>query len=150
MTRRVAGCLIVAFLLLNAIAPSRAAEPTPVGDWRTFDDHTGEERSVIRIVERNGALFGTIVSSPDPKAASDICKKCEDDRKGKPIIGLEIIRDMRRDGDVWTGGRILDPEDGGLYKATIRVEDFGNKLVLHGYIGIPLFGRTQTWIRTKP
>jgi uncharacterized protein (DUF2147 family) len=141
---------MVASILFGLAGPALADALTPVGDWRTFDDHTGKERSVIRIVERHGALFGSILSSPDPDAYKETCTKCDDDRKGKPIIGLEIIRDFRQQGDEWTGGRILDPEDGGLYKATIRVTDGGSKLVLHGYIGIPLLGRSQTWTRAAP
>jgi uncharacterized protein (DUF2147 family) len=54
---------------------------------------------------------------------------------------------MRRDGDEWTGGEILDPENGKTYKATLKLADNGQKLLVRGYIGLPIFGRSQTWVR---
>lgn len=141
---------LIAAALLCGVATAHATAPTPVGDWRTFDDKTGLERSVVRIEEQNGALVGSVISSTDPTAATRVCDKCDDDRKGKPIIGLQIMRDMHHDGDVWDGGHVLDPETGSIYKATMHTIDGGAKLVLRGYIGISLFGRSQTWIRAKP
>jgi len=146
MKRIAAGWLALGLMSSAALA----AVPSPVGDWRTFDDHTGLERSLVRIEDRGGVLVGTIIKTTDPKSATKVCEKCEDDRKGRPIIGLEIMRDMRKDGDEWDGGHALDPETGGIYKAEMHLEDGGAKLVLRGYIGISLFGRSQTWIRATP
>ena len=137
-------------LLLCLTCPAWAGHPSPVGNWRTFDDKTGLERSVVRIEERNGMLYGSVVSTVDPTDATKTCDKCDDDRKGKPSIGLEVIRDMKPEGDVWQGGTVLDPETGGIYHGKIRLEPDGEHLVLRGYIGIPLLGRSQTWMRAEP
>lgn len=138
--------------LLTGLAPhAMAAPPSPVGSWRTFDDKTGRERSLVRIdATPSGTLMGRVVSTVDPAEAKHVCEKCDDDRKDQPVIGLEIIRGMVQDGDVWDGGRVLDPETGSVYHGTMRLEDGGQKLVLRGYIGISLFGRSQTWLRAVP
>ena len=136
-------------LLLACATQASAAVETPAGDWRTFDDHTGLERSLIRIEVNNGVLTGRVVSTIDPVEATHTCDKCEDDRRGQKLIGLQIIRDMRLDGDAWTGGSVLDPQTGSIYRGTIRLADDGQKLELRGYIGIPLFGRSQTWLRAQ-
>ncbi len=141
---------VFATALFGAGSVAIAASPSPVGDWRTFDDHTGLERSLVRIEEHGGALVGRIVSTTDPTSITRVCVKCEDDRKDKPIIGLEILRDMHRDGDEWKGGHALDPETGGVYNAIMHLEDGGAKLVVRGYVGISLFGRSQTWLRVAP
>ena len=125
----------------------RAAGSSPVGLWRTFDDHTGKERGVVRIWDQNGVLFGSIVSTVDPAEGKRTCEKCPGDRKGQPIIGLNIIRGLRQDGEQWSGGEILDPQTGTTYRFSMRLEDGGRKLVLRGYIGVSLLGRSQTWLR---
>ncbi len=137
-------------LLAMFIAPAQAQSVSPVGKWRTFDDNTGRERGLIGITEQNGVLFGRVLAILDPADAGHSCDACEDDRRGKPVIGLEIIRGMRAEGDSWGGGRILDPETGGIYRLSMKLEDGGAKLLLRGYLGISLFGRTQTWLRATP
>jgi uncharacterized protein (DUF2147 family) len=140
----------VFLLVLLLSTAARADYPSPAGEWRTFDDKTGKERSLVRLEERNGALFGIVVSTVDPAESAKTCDKCDDDRKGKPSIGLEVIRDMKLDNGIWKGGTLLDPETGGIYHGTIRLEPDGSHLVLRGYIGIPLLGRSQTWVRATP
>ncbi len=139
--------LVLAWLLLSA--PAHADTASPLGDWRTFDDRTGHERGLVRIYETNDGLAARILGTIDPAEGQHVCEKCTDDRKNKPIIGLEILRGMHRDGDGWSGGRILDPESGSIYRCEMHLEDNGRRLVLRGYIGISLFGRSQTWLR-KP
>lgn len=143
--RRIAAS--VAVLLLIGIAHGFADDASPVGLWRTFDDRTGRERGLVRIWEQNGVLYGSIVGTVDPAEAKRNCDKCRDDRKGKPILGLNIIRGMKPDGDRWDGGQILDPENGETYRCAMRLEDGGRKLVVRGYIGISWLGRSQTWLR---
>jgi uncharacterized protein (DUF2147 family) len=139
------------FVLLAALSASaQTVSPSPVGTWRTFDDRTGKERSLVRIEVAGGVLTGRIVATIDPVDGARTCTGCDDDRKGKPVIGLEIIRGMGLEGDVWTGGRVLDPETGSVYRGTMHLEDGGQKLVLRGYVVIPLFGRSQTWLRAAP
>lgn len=138
--------ILLAALLLGSPA-ALAQSPTPIGDWRTFDDHTGLERSLVRIAATPTGLAARIVSTIDPKSGEHVCDKCEDDRRGQPIIGLEFMRGMQPDGAEWNGGRVLDPETGSIYRAEMHLEDGGRKLVLRGYVGISLFGRSQTWLR---
>jgi uncharacterized protein (DUF2147 family) len=124
------------------------AQASPVGLWKTIDDKTGKERTLVRITERGGALFGVIEKRLDPNAVADAkCDKCTDDRKDKPIQGLEIIRDAKKDGDVWEGGTILNPEEGKIYKLRLKLEDGGKSLEVRGYIA--MFFRNQKWQRVE-
>ena len=120
---------------------------SPVGRWQTVDDKTGKPSGVVRIYEQNGALYGNIEKIFDPARAGLNCIACTDDRKNKPLIGLNIIRGLKRDGDAWDGGTVIDPETGSVYKSSARLDDGGRKLVLRGYLGISLLGRSQTWLR---
>ena len=142
------------FLILLALcapaamtAASAQDLASPVGRWRTVDDKTGKPSGVVRIYEQNGALYGNIEKVFDPARAGLNCTACTDDRRDRPLIGLNIIRGLRRDGDVWDGGTLIDPETGSVYKSSARLDDGGRKLVLRGYIGISLLGRSQTWQR---
>jgi uncharacterized protein (DUF2147 family) len=137
--------LTLMFLLLAGAA--QAASPSPVGLWRTFDDRTGRERGLVRITQVGEELRGTIAGTVDPAEGRHICEKCTDDRRNQPIIGLEIMRGMRPDGDAWDEGRILDPETGKVYHCKMHLEEGGQRLVLRGYIGFSFIGRSQTWIR---
>ena len=129
------------------------AQATPVGLWKTIDDKTQKERSLVRITETAGVFTGHIEKRLDPSAKpEDVCDKCADDRKDKPIQGLEIIRGVRKsDGDDnrWDGGTILSPDEGKTYKVRMSPADGGKKLEVRGYVGAPLLGRTQTWIRVE-
>lgn len=123
---------------------------TPVGLWKTIDDETGKPKSLVRIVEDHGELSGRVErliapDTPDPK-----CDKCTDDRKGQPVVGMTVIRHVRDQGDgLWGGGDILDPKNGKVYHVRLQLEDGGAKLKVRGYIGIPLLGRSQTWVRAE-
>ena len=138
------------FALLLVALGARADEgASPVGRWKTIDDETGKPKSIVRIWEENGKLFGKVeelIRGPD-EDPNPVCDKCEGDRKDKPIIGMTIMWDLERDGDSWSGGRILDPKKGKTYRCTIALEDGGKKLKVRGYIGISLLGRTQYWYR---
>ncbi len=140
-------------ILLLAFAGGALAQATPVGLWKTIDDKTQKERSLVRVTEAGGVLSGRIEKRLDPDAKpDDTCGKCTDDRKGQPMQGLEIIRSVKKaDGEDnrWDGGHILDPEDGKTYKVRLTPADGGKKLDVRGYIGAPLLGRTQTWIRVE-
>ena len=140
----------LAAIALAASAASAMAQMTPVGVWRSVDDKTGESKAEIRIAESGGALAGrierTLRKDAKPDAAWD---ECTDERKGKPITGLEIIRGGKKaEGkDVWEGGKILDPENGKEYRASFTPIDGGKKLEVRGYLGP--FWRTQTWNRAQ-
>lgn len=147
-TRR--GLLLLALsstLLPTALVAQVPASQSPIGLWRTIDDNTGKARAVVRIFEYQGRLYGDVVRVLDPDKAGNVCVKCTDDRRGKPLEGLQIIRGLQPDGDGWSGGTILDPETGTTYRCSARLADEGRKLVVRGYVGISLLGRSQTWIR---
>ncbi len=138
--------LIAAF----ALHAAALAQATPVGLWKTIDDETKTEKSLVRIVESGGVLGGKIEKLLDPARQNDVCDKCSDERKGKPIVGLSIIRNAKQDGEdksVWTGGEILDPNNGKTYRLRLKPLDGGKQLEVRGYIG-PFF-RNQTWIRVE-
>ena len=143
-------------LLLALVVPLAAAQTTaqltPVGLWKTIDDKTGTEKSQVRIVESGGVLSGRIDKLLATDAKQDaVCDKCSGDRKGMPLIGMEIIRGVKKSEaeNTWDGGTILDPAEGKEYKVRLQPTDGGKKLDVRGYIGLPLLGRTQTWIRTE-
>ena len=136
--------------LLALSSLSALAQMTPAGLWQTISDVDGKVTSEVRIVEAAGVLSGAVekalVQSNEPN-----CDQCTDDRKGKPKVGLQIIRDAKKvDGkDVWEGGNILDPNNGKIYKLKLTPVEGGKKLEVRGYIGTPMLGRTQTWVRVQ-
>jgi len=140
---------LAAIVSIVVAAPSWA-QMTPEGLWRNIDDKTGEAKAEIRIQGQAGALTGVLEKrlAKDAKP-DDLCKECSDDRKDKPLLGLEIIRGAKKaDGkDVWEGGKILDPENGRNYTLRMTPVEGGKKLEVRGSIGP--FGRTQTWIRVQ-
>jgi uncharacterized protein (DUF2147 family) len=147
---RVLAALLLPLLLHVPLwARAQAADgATPVGLWRTIDDDTGKPRGLVRIYEQDGKLFGrvegTLMADEKP---DEVCDKCTDERRGMKKLGLVIIRNMQRDGDVWDGGDILDPDNGKVYRCRLRVVDDNRSLEVRGYIGITLLGRTQMWER---
>jgi len=126
-----------------------AAEATPVGTWETIDDHTGQPKALVQITqEADGTLSGKILRGLGPTDdPTRRCTACTDSRKDQLILGMTIIEGMKQDGTNWDQGHILDPENGKLYKCKMHVEDGGNSLVVRGYIGFSLLGRSQTWRR---
>ena len=122
----------------------------PLGTWHSIDDDTRQPKAQIVITESAGVLTGRIDKLLRPDAdPHKVCDRCTDDRKDKPIVGMEIIRGAKKaDGkDVWEGGRILDPEKGSNYALRLTPIEGGKKLEVRGSIGP--FGRTQTWQRVQ-
>ena len=143
-----AGVLSAALCALAA-----QAQMSPLGLWRSIDDETNQPKAEIRISQNgaaglSGVVERSLLASPSTEPH---CNLCTDDRKGKPKIGLEIIRGgQQSDGKtVWEGGKILDPENGKNYSLRLTPIEGGKKLEVRGYIGAPLLGRTQTWIRVQ-
>ncbi len=132
-------------------ASAAFAQATPTGLWKTIDDKTGKERSLIRITEAGGVYTGRIDKRLDPEAKpTDVCDKCADERKDKPLLGLALIRNVKQgidDKDVFEGGDITDPDNGKVYKVRLKPLEGGKKLEVRGYIGP--FYRNQTWIRVE-
>ncbi|PWN70281.1 DUF2147 domain-containing protein [Chryseobacterium phosphatilyticum] len=113
------------------------------GKWKTIDDETKQAKSIVEIFKKSDGKYYGKVSQLLIKPADPNCTVCKDDRKGKPILGLEIIRGLKKDGDEFTGGSITDPKTGKTYKCTITKN--GDKLNVRGYLGLSLLGRTQVW-----
>ncbi len=142
--------LKIALATLAFVAHSMAfAQATPVGLWKTIDDDGKTEKSLVRISETGGVLSGRIEKLLDPHDKSDdVCDKCPDERKGKPIVGLTILRNLKKGDDEWyEGGDVTDPKNGKVYRAKVRTLEGGKQLQMRGYIGP--FYRTQTWIRVE-
>jgi uncharacterized protein (DUF2147 family) len=137
--------------LLIGIAGSAWAQATPAGLWKTIDDDTKAEKSLVRITDNGGVLTGKVekILSDKPDAK---CVECTDERKGQPVQGMTILRGIKPEaGDkgTWAGGDILDPNNGKVYKVLLKLVDGGKKLDVRGYIGTPMLGRTQTWLRVE-
>ena len=120
---------------------------SPVGVWKTVDDNTGEEKSYVEIFENNGKFYGK-VSKLLLRPADTVCEACPGDKKNKPVLGLEIIWDLKPYKDYWSYGQIMDPENGKTYKCSIWLEG-NDTLKVRGYIGVSALGRTQTWHKVK-
>ncbi len=130
-----------------------AAQMTPIGTWHTMDDATQKPKGEVRIsLNAAGALSGVVEKSLLPVSDEDpLCNLCTDDRKGKPKIGMEIIRGGKKvEGkDVWEDGKILDPSNGKNYSLRLTPIEGGKKMEVRGYIGAPILGRTQIWMRVN-
>ena len=137
-------------IVLGAFLLPALAQMSPIGTWNSIDDKTKEPKAEIRITDGANGLSGriekTLRKDADPKAT---CTECKDDRKGKAIAGLEIIRGVKKadDREVWEGGKILDPENGKEYRASLTPIEGGKRLEVRGFLGP--FWRTQTWQRVQ-
>ncbi len=135
--------------LMTAWAPTCAQEASPVGLWKNIDDVSGKPKALIRIVDDKGELRGQIEKlypaageDPNPK-----CTACSGARKNQPVIGMVFMSGLRKEGDEYSGGEILDPDNGKVYRSKLTLADGGKKLNVRGYIGMPMFGRSQVWVR---
>ena len=144
---------LVVALGLGLFAALAHAQATPAGVWKTIDDETKKEKSLIRITEAGGVFTGKLEKLLDPAARPDaVCDLCTDDRKDKPIVGMTLIKGVKQsdsDKGRWDGGEILDPNNGKSYKVRLTPGEGGKTLAVRGYIGAPMLGRTQTWVRVE-
>jgi uncharacterized protein (DUF2147 family) len=145
---RIRILLLIALGLMSTLA---AANENPVGLWRTIDDKSGKEKSLVRVSESNGQLQITIekLFREPGEEPNPLCDKCPGEKKNKPVIGMQIGSGLKKDGDVWSGGEILDPQNGKTYKCKVWLEDKGKKLNVRGFIGVSVLGRTQVWVREE-
>ena len=123
---------------------------SPVGLWKTIDDKTGKPRSLIRINESNGEYTATIekgLLATDTGEA--ICDKCSDERKNQKLLGMTIVKGLKKNGPQYDGGEILDPDNGKTYRCKMKLDETGNSLEVRGFIGISLLGRSQIWNRVE-
>jgi uncharacterized protein (DUF2147 family) len=141
--------LAVAALLAASTA---AAQATPVGLWKTVDDASGKEKALVRVSDTGGVLSARIERLFNPSRPNPVCDECTDERRGQPVTGLVIVRNVKRDAAdpaLWSGGDILDPENGKTYRVRLKPVDDGQRLEVRGYVGTPMLGRTQTWQRVE-
>jgi uncharacterized protein (DUF2147 family) len=140
MKRTIGLLLVFSFFVFQSFAQ----RTSPVGKWKTVDDNTGKVKSVVEIYEKGGKLYGKVLQLFDPEKPDPKCEECatDDPRHMKPIVGLEVIRNMIKDGNEWEDGDILDPENGKVYRCKLWVEQ--GKLQVRGYIAF--LYRTQTWL----
>ena len=133
---------LVIFLLFSYTGFAQS----PVGKWKTIDDETGEEKSIVEFYLKDGQLFGKIADIINPDEPDPKCEACpeDDDRYMQSVMGMEIIRGLEKDGKEWEDGTVLDPEKGKIYDCKVWLED-ENTLRLRGYVAF--FYRTQTWYR---
>ena len=142
---------LIAALALITAAGTVLAQATPVGLWKTIDDETKAEKSLVRISEAGGVLSAKVEKIADPSKQDSKCEACTDERKDKPVVGMTIVRNAKTNADksAWEGGEILDPNNGKVYKLRMSLIEGGKKLEMRGFIGFALLGRTQTWIRVE-
>jgi uncharacterized protein (DUF2147 family) len=134
-------------LALLAAAGAAFAQATPAGLWKTIDDETKQEKSLVRITDNDGVLSGKIEKILDPAKQDEKCDKCSDARKGQPKLGMTIIEGVKKNADepYWDGGSILDPNNGKTYKVRMTLKDGGKTMEVRGFIAF--FYRNQTWQR---
>lgn len=143
--------LVLALTLALGSSFAYAAEASPVGMWKTIDDSTGKPRGMVELFQEGGELKGRIVKTyPKPgEPENPVCDKCKGDRKGKPVIGMVFLWGLKADDGAWSGGEILDPDNGNVYSAKLEMIDNGQKVKVRGFMGMALLGRTQVWHREK-
>jgi len=142
--------LLVTLILLCSVSLALAGG-SPVGKWKTIDDETKKEKSIVEVYEANGKIYGRILQLLQEKdgGASKLCTKCPGIDQNKPMIGLVFVKDLKADGDEYTGGTILDPNNGKVYKCKMEVIEGGSKVKVRGFLGVSLLGRTQVWQKVK-
>lgn len=140
----------LAFLALAAGSTGAGADLTPVGLWQSVDQDTKQPNGWFLITDHAG-VYDAIIAKMFLQPGQDpnvVCSRCKDDRRNKPWLGLEIIRGMKADGNnKYDGGTILDPRDGNVYDAEMKLSPDGQTLIVRGYLGISFLGRNQYWTR---
>ncbi len=142
MKKIILSVVLVVFSVISVLAQD------VTGKWKTIDDDTGEAKSIVEIYSKNGKMYGKVVEILNKSKKDALCVDCPGDAKGKRIEGLVILKDLKKDGNEYKGGTIMDPNNGKVYKSHMSL-DGADKLKVRGYVGFSLLGRTQVWHRVK-
>lgn len=150
MLKNLSASLLAFSLMLSAEVSVADSLNSPVGIWQTIDENTHKPSAVVQITQNdNGILSGKAIKGLLPNDNGRRCTECKDERKNQLIQGMTLIKDMKQNGEGWDGGKILDPNNGTEYKCKMHLTDGGQSLVVRGYIGFSLLGRSQTWVRQE-
>ncbi len=146
MSKLFKSALFISLLCLSSLA---LAKEGLTGYWMTFNDDTGTPRSIVQLSDAQGEVLGDIVKVyyKQGEGPGDVCEKCSGSRHNQRFLGMNILWGMKARGDEWAGGYVLDPEVGKVYHGKLVLLDNGAELKVRGYIGFPLFGRTEIWKR---
>lgn len=136
------------FMSLFVVFSQFITAQSVLGKWKTIDDVTGEEKSIVQVYEENGIVYGKIVEIFNPDNKNKKCTECSGKLKNQPLIGLVFLYGLKKDGKEYNDGNIVDPKTGKEYDCYIELQD-NNTLKVRGYIGISIAGRTQYWKRVK-
>ena len=133
------------FILSLVLTVFSVSSQNVFGKWKTIDDETGDEKSIVEIYEHNGKIYGKIIEILNPIRKNAVCDVCEGENKDKPILGMLIIDGLTKDDDVYEDGNILNPINGKVYKCRLKLEEDADTLQVRGYIAF--FYKTQYWQR---
>lgn len=150
LLKKVLSGLVLSGIAVVAMAHGSGVNTTPIGYWKTIDDETGRAKSIIQIWKADDqGLMGKVVKifPKEGNSQDKICSECKGQMHNQPIVGMVIMSGLKAKQNQWADGKILDPENGKSYSCSLKLGDNGKKLDVHGYIGIPLLGRSQTWER---
>jgi uncharacterized protein (DUF2147 family) len=151
MMRALPFAFAFAFAAVLSLPAAWADDTSPVGLWKNIDDVSGKPKALIRISDNKGELEGRIekLFRPADQEQNPKCERCEGANKDQPIIGMLFMSGLKKDGDEYTGGQILDPDNGKVYKSKLTLTEGGKKVKVRGYIGVPMLGRSQVWVREE-
>jgi uncharacterized protein (DUF2147 family) len=140
----------VLLILLWSVSVARA-DGSPIGKWKTIDDETKKEKSIVEVYEQDGKIYGKILQLLQEKdgGKSKLCEKCTGSDHNKPTVGMVFLKGLKADGNEYGGGTIMDPNNGKTYKCKLEVLEGGAKMKVRGFIGFSLLGRNQFWYRVR-
>src|SRR3990167_2037027 len=140
--------LAIILTVLTFVTTVFAEIASPIGYWKTIDDVTGRPKSIIQVWKTpDQVLMAKVIKVFPKQGQKKICTACKGNKHNRPIVGMVIMSGLQSHDNQWKNGEILDPENGKIYNCSARLTENGKKLRVHGYIGFPLFGRSQTWER---